>query len=337
MSGSYRRWLVRCVAVLGLLAGLISPAFALEKVRVGVLEFGTVNWEMDVIQTHKLAEQQGIELEVVRLASADASTVALQGGAVDMIVSDWVWVARQRAAGQDYTLFPYSNAVGELLVKADSPIKTLADLKGKKLGVAGSASDKSWLLLRAFAQQTQKLDLQAETEPQYAAPPLLNELMQRGDLDAALNFWNYAARLKAAGMRSIITVPDTLEGLGIQRDLPLIGWVFSEKWAQAHPASVNGFLKASYAAKQKMQSDNAEWERLRPRMKAEDDAVFTALRDGFRAGIPACFGDKEKQAATDTFRILAEIGGEKLVGKATALDKGVFWAGFNLPDCTAKP
>ncbi|UJS25475.1 ABC transporter substrate-binding protein [Thiothrix winogradskyi] len=337
MSGSYRRCWVRCVAVLGLLAGLISPTFALEKVRVGVLEFGTVNWEMDVIQTHKLAEQQGIELEVVRLASADASTVALQGGAVDMIVSDWVWVARQRAAGQDYTLFPYSNAVGELLVKADSPIKTLADLKGKKLGVAGGASDKSWLLLRAVAQQTQKLDLQAETEPQYAAPPLLNELMQRGDLDAVLNFWNYAARLKAAGMRSIITVPDTLEGLGIQRDLPLIGWVFSEKWAQEHAASVNGFLKASYAAKQKMQSDNAEWERLRPRMKAEDDAVFTALRDGFRAGIPACFGDKEKQAATDTFRILAEIGGEKLVGKATALDKGVFWAGFNLPDCTAKP
>jgi len=194
MSGSYRRWLVRCVAVLGLLAGLISPAFALEKVRVGVLEFGTVNWEMDVIQTHKLAEQQGIELEVVPLASADASTVALQGGAVDVIVSDWVWVARQRAADFDYTLFPYSNAVGELLVNADSPIKTLADLKGKKLGVAGGASDKSWLLLRAFAQQTQKLDLQAETEPQYAAPPLLNELMQRGDLDAVLNFWNYAAR-----------------------------------------------------------------------------------------------------------------------------------------------
>jgi len=96
-------------------------------------------------------------------------------------------------------------------------------------------------------------------------------------------------------MRSIITVPDTLEGLGIQRDLPLIGWVFSEKWAQAHAASVNGFLKASYAAKQIMKADDAEWVRLRPRMKADDDAVFTALRDGFRAGIPACFGDKEKQ------------------------------------------
>lgn len=337
MPAPYYRRFSRWLLTLGLLTGLVSPAFALEKVRVGVLEFGTVNWEMDVIQTHKLAAQQGIELEVVPLASADASTVALQGGAVDMIVSDWVWVARQRAAAFDYTLFPYSNAVGELLVKADSPIKTLADLKGKKLGVAGGAADKSWLLLRAFAQQTQKLDLQAETQPQYAAPPLLNELMQRGDLDAALNFWNYAARLKAAGMRSIITVPDTLEGLGIQRDLPLIGWVFSEKWAKEHAASVNAFLQASYAAKQIMQNDDAEWVRLRPRMKAEDDAVFTALRDGFRAGIPTCFGNKQQQAAADTFRILAEIGGEKLVGNAKALDNGVFWSGFHLPSCPEKP
>ncbi|MEZ5453670.1 MAG: hypothetical protein R3E93_12775 [Thiothrix sp.] len=86
-----------------LLPGTVS---ALEKVRVGVLEFGTVNWEMDTLKYHKLDEQNGIELEIMPLASADASTVALQGGAVDIIVSDWVWVARQRATGQDYTLFP---------------------------------------------------------------------------------------------------------------------------------------------------------------------------------------------------------------------------------------
>ncbi|MEZ5453671.1 MAG: ABC transporter substrate-binding protein [Thiothrix sp.] len=56
------------------------------------------------------------------------------------------------------------------MVKPDSGIKTLADLKGKKLGVAGGPSDKSWLLLRAYAKQTAGLDLQAEAEPQFAAP-----------------------------------------------------------------------------------------------------------------------------------------------------------------------
>ncbi|MBU0654088.1 MAG: ABC transporter substrate-binding protein [Gammaproteobacteria bacterium] len=329
------RSLVRWLASLSLLAGLSSPAFALEKVRVGVLEFGTVSWEMDTLKQHKLDEQQGIALEITPLASADASTVALQGGAVDIIVSDWVWVARQRAAGQDYTLFPYSNAVGALMVKPDSGIKTLADLKGKKLGVAGGPTDKSWLLLRAYAQQKEGLDLQAEAEPQFAAPPLLNELMQRGDLDAVLNFWHYAARLQAAGMQPLITVPEVVQGLGINSELPLVGWVVNETWANEHPAAVKGFLTADYAAKQILKESDAEWERLRPRMKAENDAIFTQLRDGFRAGIPTCFGEQEKQAAADTFKILAEVGGEKLLGKAKPpLDDKVFWPGFSLPACT---
>ena len=332
MSSSYHRVFTRCVAVVGLLAGLISPAFALEKVRVGVLEFGTVSWEMDTVQQHKLAEKAGVELEVVPLASADASTVALQGGAVDVIVSDWVWVNRQRAAGQDYTLFPYSYSLGSVMVKADSPINSLAELKGKKLGIAGGANDKSWLLLRAYAKK-QGLDLSNDANVQFAAPPLLNELLGKGELDAVLNFWNFAARLQANGMKTVLTMQQVVDGLGIKGDLPLVGWVFSDKWAGEHKAAMQGFLQASYEAKKLLQTDNAEWERLRPRMKVDNDAVFTALRDAYRTGIPHCFADKEKQAANDAFALLSAAGGSELVGEAKTLDKGVFWADFSLSTC----
>ena len=312
---------------------LPSISFALEKVRVGVLEFGTVNWELDVMQQHKFAEQNGVDLEIVPLASADASTVALQGGAVDMIVSDWVWVARQRAAEQDYTLFPYSKTVGSVLARPQAGIKTLADLKGKKLGVAGGANDKSWLFLQAYAKKTANLDLSQAATVQYAAPPLLNELMQKGELDAVLNFWHYAARLQIDGLQTVITMPQVLEGLGIQTDLPLIGWVFSEKWASAHSNAAKGFLSASYAAKNLLKTDNKEWERLRSRMKAENDAVFTALRDAYRAGIPTCFGTQQQQAANEAFKILADTGGKALVGDLSSLPAGTFWQGFNLPAC----
>ena len=321
-----------CVLGLSVLAVFANPAAALEKIRVGVLEFGTVSWEMDTVQQHKLAEKAGVELEIVPVASADASTVALQGGAVDVIVNDWVWVNRQRAAGQDYTLFPYSYSLGSVMVKADSPIKTLTDLKGKKLGIAGGANDKSWLLLRAYAKK-QGLDLANDATIQFAAPPLLNELVEKGELDAVLNFWNFAARLQANGMKPVITMQQVIEGLGIKGDLPLVGWIVSEKWAGEHKAAVQGFLQASYEAKKILKTDNAEWERLRPRMKADNDAVFTALRDAYRVGIPACFGDKEKQAAVDAFNLLAEAGGSELVGEAKSLDKGVFWADFSLPAC----
>lgn len=321
-----------CILGLSVLALFANPAAALEKIRVGVLEFGTVSWEMDTVQQHKLAEKAGVELEIVPVASADASTVALQGGAVDIIVNDWVWVNRQRAAGQDYTLFPYSYSLGSIMVKADSPIKTLADLKGKKLGIAGGANDKSWLLLRAYAKK-QGLDLANDANIQFAAPPLLNELAEKCELDAVLNFWNFAARLQANGMKPVITMQQVIEGLGIKSELPLVGWIVSEKWADEHKAAVQGFLQASYEAKKILKTDDTEWERLRPRMKADNDAVFTALRDAYRAGIPACFGDKEKQAALDAFNLLAEAGGSELVGEAKSLDKGVFWSGFSLPAC----
>ncbi|HLB80260.1 MAG TPA: ABC transporter substrate-binding protein, partial [Dongiaceae bacterium] len=93
-----------------------------------VLKFGTVNWELDVIETHGLDKAEGFDLQVVELAGKDATTVALQAGDVDVIVTDWIWVSRARAEGAAFTFVPYSTAVGGLMVPADSPVRTLADL-----------------------------------------------------------------------------------------------------------------------------------------------------------------------------------------------------------------
>jgi NitT/TauT family transport system substrate-binding protein len=329
------RLLLRTLTLLLLLA--LTELKATEKpltpLRIGVLEFGTVNWELTLIQAHELAKKRGIDLKIVPLASADASTIALQGGAVDMIVSDWIWVSRQRAESRFYTFAPYSNAVGSMMVKPDSDIRQLADLKGKKLGIAGGPSDKIWLLLRAYAQRKLGVDLTQFTEPSYAAPPLLNELVLRGQLDAALTTWPYAARLEVGGLRTLIEVPEILKGLGIDKPIPLIGWVFREEWAAANTALVKNFLDASYEAKALLATSDAPWELLRPKMRAENEAVFKTLRAKFRAGIPSCADQDTLTAVASTFKILAETGGEKLVGKSKNLSSGTFWPGFTLPQC----
>ncbi|MEW8585861.1 MAG: ABC transporter substrate-binding protein, partial [Candidatus Thiodiazotropha sp.] len=153
----------------------------MDQLRVGVLQFGTVNWEMDVILRHQLDSEYGFAIKIVPLSSKSANSIALQGGAVDVIVSDWIWVNRQRAAGKDYTFFPYSLTVGGLYVRPDSAVQQLSDLKNLKLGVAGGPVDKSWLLLQAFGRK-QGLDIATAVEPAFAAPPLLNQLMLKGDL-----------------------------------------------------------------------------------------------------------------------------------------------------------
>jgi NitT/TauT family transport system substrate-binding protein len=334
MSTRLHIYLLAALLLLSLTA-LRAEEPPLTPVRVGVLEFGTVNWELAVIQSRELAKKRGIDLKIVSLASGDASTIALQGGAVDMIVSDWIWVNRQRAESNLYTFAPYSNAVGSVMVKSDSGIRQLADLKGKKLGIAGGPADKTWLLLRAYAQRKLGVDLTQFTTPTYAAPPLLNELAMRGQVDAALNVWHYAARLEVSGMHALIEVPEILKGLGIQKPIPLIGWVFREDWAAANSSAVKNFLAASYEAKGILAKSDSQWDQLRPKMRAENDAVFNVLRAKYRAGIPVCSDRDTMKAVVATFNVLAETGGEKLVGKSKSLAAGTFWPGFALPPCTS--
>ena len=302
-----------------------SHVVAQPEVRVGVLKFGTVNWEIDVIKHHQLDKKFQFDLTVTALASKNASAVALQSKAVDIILSDWLWVNRQRFEQRMYTMYPTSMATGGLYVSANSAVKSLADLEGKKVGIAGGAVDKSWLLLQAYSQKKYGLDLKKQTEPTFAMPPLLNRLMLRGDLDAAINFWHYGARLKAAGYETLVTVPQMLAELGIETKIPLLGWVFDQAWANEHPEAITRFLQASLEAKKILLSSDEEWQRIRPLIKAENDEVFSLLKKDYRAGLLHEFGSKEIEASQQVFDILSEQGGSALVGKATALSDGTFW------------
>ncbi|MGB8275787.1 MAG: ABC transporter substrate-binding protein [Alphaproteobacteria bacterium] len=315
------------VAAAVMRGGTAAPADARDVVRVGVLQFGTVNWELDVIQHHGLDAKEGVKVEPVVLASKNATAVALQGGAVDVIVTDWIWVTRQRSNGIDYTFAPHSVIAGGVIVRPDSGIRSLDDLRGKKIGVAGGPVDKSWLLLRAYALKTIGVDLATVAEPVYGAPPLLNELMLKGELPAVLTFWNYEARLKAKGMKQVIAIRDVLRSFGGSRDVPVVGWVFSEKWAKTHEAAINGFLRASAAAKKILATSDEEWERIRPLTDAEDETTLVSLRDAYRSGIPTGDNDAEAKAAQAIFSVLAKTGGKDLAGDSTEIEPGTFWNG----------
>lgn len=316
-----------CLAAVALLACLIAPVRAADPavIRIGVLQYGTVSWELEVMKRMGYAEREGVRIEVVPLAQKDAANVALQGGAVDLIVNDWIWVARQRADGRDFAFVPYSRAVGGIMVRPDANLRSLADLRGQRLGVAGGALDKSWLLLRAYSRKTLGEDVATFVKPDFGAPPLLNALMLKGELPAVMNFWHFAARLRAAGMRDLLSLDEVLKGLGVEGELPMIGWVFREDWAAKHRAAFEGFLRAGAQARRHMQSSDAVWEELRPLTRAEDDATLAALRDGFRAGIPGEDIAQAERTARRVFAILAQEGGAELVGSATALPAGTFW------------
>lgn len=302
-----------------------------DLIRIGVLQYGTVNWELSIVESEGFAAEHGIELEIVQLASDNALAVALQGNRVDLIVSDWLWAARQRSLGRDYQFAPYSLAVGALMVNPDAGIASLQDMTGKKLGIAGGPVDKMWLLMRAYAAQDTGSDLTSMVEPTFAAPPLLNQLMLNGEVPMGINFWHYNARLEAAGMQPLFSLGEVVADLGVETTPPLLGWIFRQQWAQENSEALGGFLAASYAAKAALRDSDALWENLRDQVKPETEAVMEAIVRGYREGIPTSFGSEDIAAAQALFAILAEEGGSELVGDLQSLPADVFWEGFRLP------
>ncbi|HZT19465.1 MAG TPA: ABC transporter substrate-binding protein [Dongiaceae bacterium] len=307
----------------------LAPALAeAPVVRVGVLSFGSVDWELDVIRRDKLDRKHGFRLSTLRLADKDAASLALLSGSVDLIVTDWLWVSHQRWRGGDVSFVAHSLAVGGLMVPSDSPLRTVADLKGKKIGIGGGPTDKTWLLLRAYAAKTAGMDLAAVASASFAAPPLLNRLALDRKLDAVANFWQFNARLKAAGFREMLPISEVLPALGIDRAPPLLGWVFHEGWADANPALLRDFLAASFDAKQRLLTSDAEWTALRPLMGAPDDNLFQQLRDSYRQGIPRGWSPADAAAAEGAYHVMVETVGAGVLGGDQALAPGTFWTGF---------
>jgi NitT/TauT family transport system substrate-binding protein len=320
-----RRDVVRLAAFAALATALPDRrAFAAAKVRIGVLKFGTVSWELDTVKHHRFDAAAGIDLDIVYFAGEDATNVALQAGEVDVIVSDWLWVSRLRSEGEDLTLVPYSTAVGAIMVSQESPIRTIGDLKDKKIGVAGGPLDKSWLLIQALAKRDHGLDLPASNEIVFGAPPLLQEKAIQGELDAVLNFWHFCARLEVNGFRRLIGAEDAARVLGASGPVSALGYVFRDKWANDNPGAAKGLAKASAQAKNLLASSNEEWLRLAPIVRAEGKEL-ERLRDRYREGIPKRPVAEEEADAGKLYRVLAEIGGEKLVGSAPDMAPGTFW------------
>jgi NitT/TauT family transport system substrate-binding protein len=313
------------IAAIGIGAGSAGAAPD-STVRVGILPYGTARWELDVVRRHAFDTAEGIVVEPVELASDQASDTAILGGGVDVVVSDWLWVSRQRSAGADLTTIPYSATVGALMVAPQAGIVGLDALRGRRLGVAGGPLDKSWLLLQALARTRHDLDLAAGATVLYGAAPLLTEKLRQGELDAVLDYWQFAARLEADGFMRLMGVEEIIAALGIPTRVPQLVYTFSERWAEEQPALARGFARASARAKTTLRDDDGEWNALRPLMGDPDDAAFALLRRRFREGIVLAWGDEEQAAAEALYGILAAAGGEALVGTSTALSPGTFWA-----------
>jgi NitT/TauT family transport system substrate-binding protein len=314
------------VAALVLAAGayLATGAEAADRLRIAIQKTGTASWELELIKARGLDKAANLDIETTELASTEAGKIALEGGAVDMIIGDWLWAARERALGDKLLFTPFSSALGAVMAPKDSPVHTVADLAGRSIGVAGGPLDKSWLMLRAAALG-EGHDLTRDARPSYGAPPLIAEKFAQGETDTALEFWNFAADLEGRGFRRAIEMADVEKTLGATGPVAMTGYVFSESFAASHKDALKRFFAATSEARKILREDLGAWAPIKARLRLKDDAALAVYRERYLEGVPKRTIAEEAADASILYRRLAAVGGRQLVGEAKALDTRLFY------------
>jgi NitT/TauT family transport system substrate-binding protein len=190
-------------------AGDRAAAQAPVKLKFGDLAQSLNGIAVQAMKEQKLDRKYGIDVEYVRYPTLDGLFTAIRGKDVDVGFGGWTAFAQFRSQGAPVTAI-YSVGRGatlDVIVPVASPVTTLADLKGKKVGSYAGAAGTATVLFRVITAKYYGFDPGKTGHMQYAAPGLLTSLIDKGELDAALLFDPLAAKAVVSGkFRSIASL-----------------------------------------------------------------------------------------------------------------------------------
>jgi len=148
--------------------------------------------------------------------------------------------------GVDWVIIgPGLTAVQEIFVLKDSPIKTIADLRGKRFGTFSTGAG-SFKATRAALIDAYGFDLMKDTDLKQLAPPALFKLLQNGTVDAMFNIssLNIAADAQPDKYRSIFQPNEYWKkktGFPIMWAAPIVAW---RSWVEENPKRAKEFAAA---------------------------------------------------------------------------------------------
>lgn len=150
----------------------------------------------------KRLEKQGAKAEWIEFKSGPALFEALHANEVDIGYVGETPPIFAQAGGVSFVYVaadPSAPKAEAILVPKDSPIKTLADLKGKKVAL-NRGSNVHYLLLKAL--ESVKLSLK-DVEVVYLAPPDARPAFETGKVDAWVIWDPFQASAEVAGARTL--------------------------------------------------------------------------------------------------------------------------------------
>ena len=301
------------------LAQAVSPPVMGDggTVRLMVNMAGTQSFPPYVILKNGLDKKYGFVLQTSPSATTQTTTTGFQSGSADLGMMGWNDLSRIKTGGVNVVgVAPFLGWANTIVVPASSTIKTLGDLKGKKVGVY-SRTGLDWVVMRALALKQYKLDLESDVVIQEGAVSLLRGLMEQNSLDATQMFNDLTAPMIVSGKyRVMASIKSLVDQLG-SNDTPFLLYTADVGYATAHPNNVKAFVEAYRDAIKMLQTDDTPWVDHAKDLNMTDDAVVVALRDLSRPMLMSRFTPSTESDIRKLWDILVATAGAEKLGMAT--------------------
>jgi NitT/TauT family transport system substrate-binding protein len=316
-----RRTLLRIAgstALVGALGFAPVRAQALIPVKIGVIGSSGQAELTYFIKTYGLDRKHGLDVEVVDYAAPGQQYNLLRAGNLDVAIGNFVDLLRQRKAGVDLVAFyGFQGFANQIVVKPDSPIKDFTGLKGRRIGQFGTTF-LDWLIIRAAGKKAYGLDLEKDATLVQGAPPMLNQLLSRGEVDATLQFsaLTLAPVLKGE-QRVIVELPDLLRRAGFNPAAFYLQWFVTQAWSRANPSALGKLAAAfddAYALLKSGPNVAADWSALAQKVRVTEPTLIDAYRDKARKIDAPTYDASLLEPTRALLDALIEVAGEQAVG-----------------------
>ncbi|ELN2739300.1 sulfonate ABC transporter substrate-binding protein [Pluralibacter gergoviae] len=308
--------LPRLTILLLLALSASAAAKAPETVNIGYQKaniFALLKYRGTLDETFK---KQGIAVRWVEFPAGPQMLEGLNVGSIDLAATGDAPPAFAQAAKADLVYLGHSPAnpkTEAIVVPENSPIKTVADLKGKRVGL-NKGSDVNYLLVKALEEAGLAYK---DITPVYLPPADARAAFQRGAIDAWVIWDPYLAEVETNARARLIR---NAEGLVPHYTFYLASRKFAETapdaakqvldelgklsdWANAHQQDAAGILSASTGL------DKGIWQKAITRSPYGAERMTPAVYD-------------QQQALADTFTGIGLLPVKVDVRSATwSLDK----------------
>ena len=204
MTRFIRRWIASAVLSVSIFAAAVSASYGQEKVvRIGFQKYGKLVLLKSKGTLDEKLKAVGYKVVWTEFPSGPPLLEALNVGAIDFGNTGEAPPVFAQAAGApiQYVAYEPPAPKGEaILVPKDSPLKSVADLKGKKVAL-NKGSNVHYLLVKVLEKAGVKY---SEIEPAFLAPADARAAFERGAVDAWVIWDPFQAAAEAAtGARTL--------------------------------------------------------------------------------------------------------------------------------------